>query len=64
MLDFFHKLENKDNHYNIFKSAAIFCSAISTALQLTDVYYDISFTFCDLLKNSVNNVVCRPLFNL
>lgn len=62
-LEFSHKLENKDKHYSVFESVAILCN-ISTALQVTDVYYDISITFCYLLNNSVNHVVCRPLFNL
>jgi len=64
LLYFSHKLANKGKHYSGFESAAILCNVVSTALQITDIYYDFSFTFCYLLSSSVNRVVCRPLFNL
>lgn len=46
MLDFSHKLENKGKHYSVFESAAILCNVVSTALWITDTYYDVIFTFC------------------
>ena len=45
MLDFSHKLEYKGKRYSVFESAAILCNVISTALRITDIYYDVSFTF-------------------
>lgn len=46
MMHFSHRLENKGKHYSVSESAAILCNIVSAALRITDLYYDVSFTFC------------------